>query len=72
MRVQQRGGGVCRVQVVVENAAYCRLALLFAVVAVGQLGGVGAEQVVQAVPAGGVFEEKVGVGQLGKKLAGLA
>ena len=52
-RVQQPGGMGGGVQVVVEHPADGGIALRFAVGVAGLLGGVGAQQVVQGVPAGG-------------------
>jgi hypothetical protein len=48
------------VQVVVEDAPGGSAAFLVGVGGVGELGGVGAEQVVQGVPAGGVLVDQVG------------
>jgi hypothetical protein len=59
------------VQVVVEDTLGVCVALLVGVGAVGQLGGVGAQQVVQGVPAGVVFGEQTGPHQFGQQGAGL-
>ena len=67
-RVEQPVGGVGGVGVVVEHAGSARLGgRRLGSSVVGQVGGVGAEQVVQGVPAGRVLGEQVGAGQLGQQ-----
>jgi hypothetical protein len=66
-RGQQQGGGVCGVQVVVEDAVGGGVALLVGVDAVGQVAGVGAQQVVEGVAAGGVLDQQARLGQLGQR-----
>jgi len=53
-RVQQPFRGVRAVQVVVEHPVGGGVPLLLRIGGVGQVGGVGAQQVVEGVPAGGV------------------
>ena len=72
MRVQQPGGGVGGVQVVVEHPVHRRVPLPVVVVGVCLLGGVGAQQVVAGVPARDVFSEQVRPGQLGQEHACLS
>src|SRR5262249_53843860 len=55
-RVQQSVGGVRGVQVVVEDADGGGVALLVGIDAVGERGGVGAQQVVEGIPAGNVLD----------------
>jgi hypothetical protein len=63
-----RSGG--RVQVVVEQAGQRRPPLLFAVLVGGKLTGVGAQQVMHAVPARPAGLDQVRAGQLVKHVAG--
>jgi len=58
------------VQVVVEEAMHGRVPDLLAVVRLGLLGGIGAEQVVEGVAAGRLLGEQVRAGQLGQRRAG--
>ena len=67
---QQQGGWACGVQVVVEDPADSGLALGGAVGVVGPGGGVGAEQVVEGIPAGDVLRDQVRAGQLAQQAAG--
>ena len=54
-RAQQEGGAVGSVQVVAKEPADRGLALGFAVAVAGLVGGVGAEQVVEGIPAGSML-----------------
>src|SRR5262249_11421087 len=63
-RGQQPVGGVGGVQVVVKEAVGGAAALLVGIGGVGQVGGVGTQQVMEGVPAGGVLGEQAGPGQL--------
>jgi hypothetical protein len=67
VRGQQQGCGVGGVQVVVEDPVDGGVALGVGVVGVGEVGGVGAQQVVEGVPAGGGLGEQVCPGQLGQQ-----
>ena len=69
--VQQAGGAGGGVQVVVEHPADGGVALGLAVGVAGLLGGVGAQQVVEGVPAGDVLGDQVRAGQLAQQAAGL-
>lgn len=66
-RLQQPGTGVRDVQVVVEQPAHRRAPVGLAVEVVGQLGGIGPQQVVEEVPPRRVLDEQVGPGQLGQQ-----
>jgi len=68
---QQVAGGGGGVQVVVEDPADGGVAAGLAAGVVGLLGGVGAQQVVEGVPAGDVLGDQVGAGQLAQQGAGL-
>jgi hypothetical protein len=59
------------VQVVVEEAIHGRVPDRLAVVRLGLLSGVGAEQVVEGVAAGRVLGKQVRAGQLGQRRTGL-
>ena len=63
MGVEQQGGGMAGVQVVVEHALDGGLAPGFWFVPGGLLGGVGAQQIVQAVAARDMLGGQVGHGQ---------
>jgi hypothetical protein len=65
-RVQQPVGGVRGVQVVVEHAMGGGVELRVGVVATGEVGRVGVQQVVQGVPVRRVLSEEVRLGQLGQ------
>jgi hypothetical protein len=52
---------------VVQHPADGGVALVGGVVGVGEVGGVGTEQVVEGVAAGYVFGEQGGAGQLGQQ-----
>jgi len=58
---------VWAVQVVVQRPVGRGAALLVGVDGVGLVGGVGAEQVVEGVPAGGVLADQARPGQLGQQ-----
>ncbi len=62
---QQAVGRVRGVQVVVEYPAERGVPVAVGLDTVGEFGGVGAEQVVEGVPAGGVLREQPGADQLG-------
>ena len=66
VRFEQQGGRVRGVQVVVEDAPPGRPPLGFRIVLPEQLGGVGAQQVVERVPARRVPGQQVRAGQLGE------
>jgi hypothetical protein len=59
------------VQVVVQQSGGRGVAVLVGVEGVGEFGGVGAQQVVEDVPAGDVFGEQTRPGQLGQQPPGL-
>ena len=69
--VQQEGGAGGGVQVVVEHPADGLAPVGVAVGVVGLLGGVGAQQVVEGVPAGDVLGDQVRAGQLAQQAAGV-
>ena len=69
--VQRSATRVRGVQVVVEHPAHGRVPLGLAVGRLGQLGGVGAEQVMAREPAGGVLGQQVRPGQLAQPAARL-
>jgi hypothetical protein len=58
------GGGVAGVQVVVEQPVGGVMAVGVAVECPGEFGGVGVQQVVQGVAAGGALSDQVRPGQL--------
>jgi hypothetical protein len=68
-RVQNAGGAGGGVQVVVEHPADGGVAVGGAVGVAGLLGGVGAQQVMQGVPAGHVLGDQVRAGQLAQQAA---
>jgi hypothetical protein len=68
--VNQHGGGVGGVQVMVEHAGSGGPAVGRSVGGAGLLGGVGAQQVVEDEPAGGGLGEQVAAGQLAQQAAG--
>ena len=70
-RIDQRGGGVSGTQVVVERPADRRPPGGVAVEGAGLLGGVGAQQVMEGVTAGGVLGDQVRAGQFGQQVARL-
>jgi hypothetical protein len=70
VRIQDQVGGVGGVQVEVDHAAQRVVPLGVAVVGVGLVGRVGAEQVVEGVPAGGAFADQVRPAQLVERAAG--
>src|SRR5262249_23186955 len=57
LRVQEPGGGVRGVHAVFQQPADRSVTLVGSVASVGEVGGVGTQQVVEGVPAGGVFGE---------------
>jgi hypothetical protein len=63
-RFQQPGGGVPGVQVVLEGAPGGGPALIVGVGAVDEVGGVGAQQVMEGVPVGRMLVDDVGAGEL--------
>src|SRR2546423_9755576 len=69
--VEQSVGDVCAVQVVVEDAVGCGVALAVGVGGVREVDGVGTQQVMKDVPAGGVFDDQVGPVQFGQQRPGL-
>jgi len=69
--VQQAGGTGGGVQVVVEHPADRGIAVGLANDVVGLLGCVGAQQVVEGVPAGEVLGDQVRAGQLAQQAAGV-
>jgi len=70
-RVQQAGGAASGMQVVVECPAGGGVPVGLAAGVAGLLGGVGAQQIVEGVPAGDVLGQQAGAGQPGQCLAGL-
>jgi hypothetical protein len=66
-RVQQPGTGVRGVQVVVKQPVDGDATLLVEVDAAGKVCGIGAQQVVEAVAAGGGLDDQVRLGQLGQQ-----
>ena len=66
-RVQEPVGGVRGVQVVVDDPAGRLPAFLLGVVRAGEVGGVGAQQVVHGVPAAEPLRRQVGADQLGQQ-----
>ena len=69
--LQQEGGVNRRVQVVVQDPADRGFPVGRAVVDPGLIGGVGAQQVVEGVPAGCVLGDQAVAGQFTKQAAGL-
>ena len=70
-RIDQHGGGVSGVQVVVQRPADGRPPGGIAVEGAGLLGGVGAQQVMEGVTAGGVLGDQVRAGKFGQQVARL-
>jgi hypothetical protein len=58
---------VCGVQVVIQKPVHGRVAVLVEVEGVGEVLGIGAEQVVEDVPAREVFDDQVRIGQFGQQ-----
>jgi hypothetical protein len=67
--MQSRRRRVARMQVMIEHPAGGGVPLSLAVGLLGQLGGVGTQQVVAGEPAGSVLGEQVCPGQLGESAA---
>ncbi|MDQ0936197.1 hypothetical protein QFZ49_006172 [Streptomyces turgidiscabies] len=67
---QQGVGRVRGVQIVVEHAVHGHAPDVVTVVPGDQFGGVGAQQVVEGVPAGHMFGEQVSANQLGQQDTG--